>query len=133
MNIIKKKRISKKGQIWIETVLYTLIAFILIAAVLAFVKPKIQEIQDKTIIVQSISAMEEINSLVTDVAIAGVGNKRTLQLKIEKGNLEIDGTNEKIVFEIESRHKYSEPGKKISVGSSNAKPRRLEANYTKSL
>ena len=119
MNVFKKKRLSKRGQIWIETVLYILIAFALIAAVLAFVKPKIQEIQDKTITVQSISVMEEINSLVTDVVVGGAGNKRTLQLKIEKGNLEIDGTNEKIVFEIESKYQYSQLNSNVRVGSIN--------------
>ena len=47
------KRSDKKAQVWIETVIYTLIALALIGTVLAFVKPKIQEIQDKIVKIQS--------------------------------------------------------------------------------
>ena len=43
---------SKHGQVWVETVIYTLIAFALIGTVLTFVKPKIEEMQDSAIISQ---------------------------------------------------------------------------------
>ena len=36
---------KKRGQIWVETVIYTLIALILIGLVLTFITPKIKEIQ----------------------------------------------------------------------------------------
>ena len=38
---------KKRGQVWVETVIYTLIALALIGTVLAFVKPKVEEMQDK--------------------------------------------------------------------------------------
>ena len=38
------------GQVWVETVTYTLIAIVMIGLVLSFAKPKIEELQDKTII-----------------------------------------------------------------------------------
>jgi len=109
---------NKKAQVWIETVIYTLIAFTLIAAVLAFVKPKIDELQDKAIIEQSISMLKDIDATVRDVVQKGSGNKRKLELSIRKGNLIIDGRQEedKFVFEIESRYVYSEPGKEIQHG-----------------
>ena len=40
-----------KAQVWIETVIYLLIAFIMIGMVLAFVKPKLEDIKDKSICV----------------------------------------------------------------------------------
>ena len=43
-----------KGQVWIETVVYTLIAFAILGAILGFAKPKIEQLQDKSIIEQSI-------------------------------------------------------------------------------
>ena len=49
-----KRGFGSKGQIWVETMVYTLIAFALIGIVLMFVKPKIEEIQDTSIIEQSI-------------------------------------------------------------------------------
>src|SRR3989344_7977654 len=53
-----------KGQIWVETVVYTLIAFTLIGLVLAFIKPKIEEIQDKGIVEQSVSVLQDMDSII---------------------------------------------------------------------
>lgn len=108
---------NNKAQIWIETVIYTLIAFVLIAAVLAFVRPKISELQDKAIIEQSISMLKDIDSTVRDIVQGGSGNKRKLEIGINKGNLQIDSENNQLVFEIESNFIYSEPGKEIQDGN----------------
>ncbi len=105
---------QKKGQIWVETIIYTLIAFALIGLVLAFVKPKIEELQDKGIIEQSISVLENIDLIIKNLG--DPGNQRIIDLKISKGTLNIDGENDKLFFEIESRHIYSEPGKDVMVG-----------------
>ena len=57
-----RKLLNTKGQIWIETVIYTLIIFVMIGLVLSFAKPKIEEMQDKAIIEQSIAMMKDIYS-----------------------------------------------------------------------
>jgi hypothetical protein len=106
----------KSGQVWIETVIYTLIAFVMIGAVLTFAKPKIEELQDETLIEQSIGMIKEIDSLIFSVVQGGPGNKRLIDVGISKGALKIDGVNDKIIFEIESKYAYSEPGKDISEG-----------------
>jgi len=105
---MKKRGKNYRGQIWIETLIYTLIALILITAVLAFIKPKIQEFQDKAVIEQSIKLMEYINSQI-ESTIQTSGNKRLIEFTIKKGILKIDGIDDKIIFEIESRYEYSEP------------------------
>jgi len=104
-----------KAQIWIETVIYTLIALIMIGAVLSFVKPKIQELQDKVIIDQSIKVLEDINNIVLSIENIP-GNQRLIELGIKKGLLKIDGAEDKIFFEIESAYEYSEPGENYSKG-----------------
>lgn len=111
-NFLKKNR---RGQIWIETVIYTSIAFVMIALVLAYAKPKVEEIQDRAIIEQSIKILEEIDNVISNVKIAS-GNQRIIELDIKKGSLKIDGINDKIIFELEGRCEYSEPEKDISVG-----------------
>ncbi len=108
---------NKRGQIWVETVVYTLIAFALIAAVLSFVKPKIQELQDKAIIEQSISMLKDIDSTVIEIIQGGAGNKRKLEVGIKKGDLIFDGENNAIIFKIESNYLYSEIGKEIVDGN----------------
>ncbi len=104
----------KKGQIWVETVIYTLIAFSIMGLVLAFVKPKIEEVQDQSIIDQTISLLKDIDNIIKDLGVAG--NQRVIEMSINKGELKIDGENDKLVFEIESRSEYSEPGQNVEVG-----------------
>ena len=111
----KRHSLNKKGQVWIETVIYTLIAFVMIGLVLAYAKPKIEELQDKAIIEQSIALVKDIDSLI--LTMGGPGNQRTFELGIKKGVLKIDGVKDLIVFEIESKHTYSEPGIDISDGN----------------
>ena len=107
----------KKAQVWIETVIYTLIAFSLIAAVLAFAKPKIDEMQDKAVIEQSIGLVKAIDSLVREVVQGGAGNKRGIDVTIKDGMLRIDGEKDEIIFEIDSSYVYSEIGKDIPDGN----------------
>ena len=106
---------NKRGQIWIETVIYTLIAFVMIGLVLTFARPKIEELKDKSLIDQSIIMLKEIESTILNIG--SPGNRRILELGIKKGELAIDGANDTIIFEMESKHTYSEPGKKVNNGN----------------
>ena len=106
--------LAKRGQVWVETVIYTLIAFSLMGLVLAFVLPKIEETQDRGIIEQSIGVLQDIDSLIK--TLNGPGNQRTPEIGISKGDLIIDGTGNKIYFVVESRFQYSQPGENITVG-----------------
>jgi len=108
---------NRRGQIWVETVIYTLIAFILIGLVLAFVKPKIEELKDKSILEQSIEMMEDLDIIITEVIQAGAGNKRVIEVAIRKGDLRLDGSNDKLLFEFEGKYVYSEPGENIQQGN----------------
>ena len=107
---------NKLGQIWVETVIYTLIAFVLISAILAIAQPKIEKIQDKTFVEQSLGVMKDLNNVFLSLAQGGAGNKRLVELGINKGNLKIDASKDELVFEIESSYLYSEPGQEISDG-----------------
>jgi type II secretory pathway pseudopilin PulG len=106
---------GKRGQIWVETIVYTLIAFALIGLVLAFVKPKIEELQDKGVIEQSISVLEDIDLIIK--TLGGAGNQRVIDLGINKGTLNVDGENDRLFFEIESKYTYSEPKKNVTIGN----------------
>ena len=106
---------EKKGQVWIETVIYTLIAFVMIGLVLSYAYPKIQEAQDQAIIQQSVDMLKTIDS--TILTIGAAGSQRYLELAIKKGDLKIDGENNKLIFEIETQSVYSEPGKDINDGN----------------
>ncbi len=113
---MKRKR-GKLGQVWIETMVYTLIAFVMMGLVLGFARPKINEIQDNAVISQSITMMQNIDSTISDIKTGGKGNKRILEVGIKKGSLKIDGNADKITFDIDIKHAYSEPGNSVENGN----------------
>lgn len=105
----------KRGQIWVETVMYTLIAFVMIGLVLGFAKPELEKMQDRAIIEQSIKVLKEIDILILNMGEAG--NQRLVKLDVNKGSLEIDAEEDRLVFKVESKYTYCEPGASISDGS----------------
>lgn len=109
--------IKKRGQVWIETVTYTLIAFVMIGLVLSFAKPKIDEYQHKSILEQSSQMLKEIDSIIYEVGEGEQGNKREIELKIKEGQIQISPATDQITFSMDSRYLYSEPGEVIQEGS----------------
>ncbi|NCN51477.1 hypothetical protein GW931_00495 [archaeon] len=109
--------ITKRGQVWIETVTYTLVAFVLIGLVLGFAKPKIQEMQDQAIIEQSMKMIKEIDSVIQEISEKGIGNKRKIELSLKKGEMEINSINDTIAFTLEGRFMYSQPGQEYEEGN----------------
>lgn len=113
---------KKRGQVWVETVIYTLIALTIIGLFLSFARPKIEEIQDKSVIDQSITMLDNIDKIIFSIIQGGAGNKRVLDVGIKKGDLIIDAVNDQIIFELDSKYEYTEsgadgaPGNFVEVG-----------------
>jgi hypothetical protein len=114
--LIKKFFAECKGQVWVETVIYTLIAFIMIGVVLSFVKPKIEEFQDKALIEQSINMINQIDTIIREIDKRGAGNQREIKLDIKKGELKISGVSDRIVFDMTGRYQYTEAGSNYTEG-----------------
>lgn len=108
---IKRNTFSKnyRGQVWIETVIYLLIAFVMMGLVLSYVKPKIEDLRDKAIIEQSLDVINEIDNTIS--TIGSTGNKRLIEIGVKKGVFNIDSENDMITFELETKYQYSEFGK----------------------
>lgn len=106
---------SKLGQVWVETIIYTLIAFVIIGLVLSFANPQIGKIQDRTIIEQSTRIMEEINTIINSIGVPG--NKRLIEISVRKGNFLIDAVGDEIIYQVETELDYSEPGENITSGN----------------
>lgn len=114
---MRRLRISdKKGQVWVETVIYTLIGLAVIGILLAVSKPKIDSIKDKLIIEQSIDSMTKISDKVYEVQRAP-GNKRVVDLQINEGAFVVDMDSDTIYWRINSRYQYSEVGSPVPLGN----------------
>lgn len=109
--------IKRRGQVWVETVVYTLIGLALIGLVLTIVTPKINEYKDKAVIDQTIDALRVLDTKILEVTQEGSGNVRKVEFGMKRGDLHLDFLNDQIYYELEdSRTIYSEPGKEIYVG-----------------
>jgi type II secretory pathway pseudopilin PulG len=108
----------KRGQVWVETVLYTLIGLALIGVVLAIILPKIDDTKDRISVEQTIESLNILDEKILDVLDKGVGNVRVIPaFSIKRGELFFDAPNNSIVFIINDlRSPYSEPGATIEIG-----------------
>lgn len=114
---LEKDRFTKnnKGQVWVETVVYLLIAFVMMGLVLSYIKPKIEELRDKSIVEQSIEVMQEIeNSILT---IGSPGNKRLIEIGVKKGTFTVNSTYDVITFEMTTTYAHGEIGEEIYIGN----------------
>ena len=110
------KRRSKLGQVWVETVIYTLIGLTIIGLVMAITLPKIQQMVDKSIVEQTITSFNNINSQVMATQRAA-GNSRLVSLRIKRGEILIDSEEDVIVFKLEeSKLRYTQPGRLVPQG-----------------
>lgn len=119
---MKKTGFDRLGQIWVETVIYTLIALVLLGVMLAFAVPQIQKQKDKAIISNTISAMSELDNNIIDVRRNGIANVREMSFLISQGSLTIDSPNDLIIFEVpDSSYLYSELGRDVALSGTNLK------------
>lgn len=108
---------SKKAQIWVESVLYTLIGLAIIGVLMIAIRPTISKTQDEFIIQQTVKALHEIDNKVIEIKQA-TGNKRIVQFQLTKGDLTIDANNDRIVWNLRSSgYMYSEPGFETAIGN----------------
>src|SRR3989344_5246905 len=109
----------KKGQIWVETVIYTLIELTLRGSVLAIVTPKINANRDKIIVEQSIASLSVLDDKIREVLDNVQGNARKIdEFTLKKGELAFDGETDIITLVLKDISKpYSQPGTIIEVGS----------------
>ena len=101
---------EKKAQIWIESVLYTLIGLAIIGLLIAVMRPKINQTQDQFVIQQTIRALNEIDNKILEIKQA-TGNRRIIEFQLSKGELTIIGDSDRIEWKLlGSTYMYSEPG-----------------------
>jgi len=108
---------NRNAQIWVETVVYTLIGLSIIGIVLGIVKPAIDERKDSISIKQSIDLLNYIDKQIDAVKYAGAGTSIPVDIKIGRGKLYIDAERDVLSIVIdESKSEYSEPGAVINIG-----------------
>ena len=133
IKLVLLNKMNNKGQIWIETVIYTLIGLSLIGLVLAIVTPKINELRDKAVIEQTIDSLNILDSKINEV-LSAPGNIRIFEFNMKRGNLFFKTINDQILYVMDdSRVIFSEPGVSISIGRINVTTTEGTKKHTVSL
>lgn len=110
---------ERKAQLWVSTVVYTLISLALISMLLIAAKPKIEQAKDSFTIQSSLNTLQNIDKVIKECNLAP-GTSRELFVRISKGSMTIDSENNQIIYEMMSSYGYSEPGINITIGNINA-------------
>src|SRR3989344_8255410 len=124
-----------RGQVWIETVIYTLIGLTLIAMTLAFLMPKINQSNDRSAVEQSIEALNLFDQKVVEVTTSSAGSSRIIpEFLIKRGSLSVKPDTDDLLFVIEGlRSPYSEPGIQILRGRMNVTTDEYQGKYRTTL
>ena len=108
---------NKQGQIWVETAIYILIGLALIAIIITVATPQIEKIKDKSVISQTVDALNELDNKIIGVQ-QSEGSVGKVIFKISKGRLEIDSNQDLIRYVLEdTKLELSEPGVEVKQGN----------------
>ena len=101
---------TKYSQIWVETVVYTLIGLSILGMIIAVITPKINQMIDKTTLTHSLESLNSINEQIMDT-MTSAGQQREIILNAKKGEYVINGLDDTFYFILKnSNYKYSQPG-----------------------
>jgi len=109
---------KKTAQVWVETVLYTLIGLALIGIVLGIVLPKINASKEKIIVEQGIESLTILDDKIRETLDKSTGNVRIVSsFLIKRGELRINSPKNEILFIVPGLTKpYSEINTPINFG-----------------
>ncbi len=111
--------LKKRGQVWIETVIYTLIGLTIIGILLSIVVPKINQMSDKAIIEQSLNTLNIIDQKISEISITS-GNSREIDIFSKKGDFILDGSSGKFYYILKNTPViYSQPDQTLKRGNAN--------------
>lgn len=120
----------RNGQVWVETVVYTLIGLSLIGLVLALVTPKINEYRDRAVIEQTINSLNVIDAKINEV-LQAPGNTRVVEFRLKQGALYFNATGDQIVYVLEGAHAaYSELDTPVDIGRISVLTTKPTTKYT---
>ncbi len=109
------KKLYKKSQIWISSILYILIVISVMVIVLEVGVPIISNLKDRAAFEDVKSSSQVLDSYIRTVASEGPGSQRIIPLEVKRGR--IYSNNDKLVWELPVTSKVLEPRTRIDFGN----------------
>lgn len=141
LTVLRRQRVipSKKGQIWVSAALYTALGLILITVILSVGMPFVNKIKDRNTILQTKNVLYEMDKLIREVELEGIGSRRPFFVDIEEGDFTIkdEGAEERIIWSIISENKLGiesgssvgQKGPLIEEGNLNIQSKKVGQGY----
>ena len=129
--MFNRKKIGNnlRGQIWVETAIYTLIGLTLISIVLSVAIPQVNKVKDRSVLQQTTDSLARLHEELLTVSEVS-GNVRVFYLTLEKGKLEINSSADRISYYLENtNYKFSEVGTPINYGEISYETRPYGSKY----
>jgi hypothetical protein len=129
----------KKGQIWVSAALYTALGLILITVILSVGMPFVNKIKERNTILQTKNVLFELDKVIREVDLEGVGSRRPFFIEIQEGELSINDltVDETITWMlisedklgIESGENVGDSGPRIDEGNLKIQSNRVGQGY----
>ena len=113
---MKKRGGDKKSQVWVETVIYTLIGITIMGALIGVITPRVNMMIDRSVVSQSVDSLNYINEQISD-SLYSAGNQRAISLMIKKGDYVINPADNLVYFFLENtNYLASQPNEIVPQG-----------------
>ena len=106
---------TKKSQVWISAVLYTLLVLVVMIIVLDVGIPIVNNLKDKAVLEDVRSTSQVLDTYIRTVASEGPGSQRIVPLNIKKGK--IYASNDRLYWQVPLTTKVLEPRTRIDFGN----------------
>jgi len=108
--------LKKRGQVWVETVIYVLIGLTIIAILIALITPRVKEMNDKAIVEQSINSLSSVDEKIY-ATLMSPSSQREIDLYFRKGEYIINSEDNTISFSLKGTNLlYSQLNKTVRQG-----------------
>jgi len=107
-------KMNQKGDVWVSTILYTLIGLAIIGSLIAVIQPRISESENKRIADQTVQSLNVLDDTILR-ARESTGTRLEYKLNLDKGNLIIDGVNESIYWQADLSSPQSQENMTINL------------------
>ena len=119
---------SKKSEIWISAIIYTLVTILALTLILNTGIPILTEIKDRAVFERVKEIMLDLDKQIMEIARQGEGSQASVSFEVKDGQIRFH--NNQLIWEIKTNSEIISPRSKTRLGnlilSSNANVRTIE-------
>src|SRR3989344_5559214 len=113
----KQLLFARNGQVWMETLLYTVVTLAILGTVLSFALPRLHMGQERARIAEQLTTLRALDNLISDLNTQPPGSSRSIAISVKQGTLSFDAGADSISWTMPNlKLEYSEQGVEVRDG-----------------